>query len=134
MEYFQIILLLFFHLIADFFFQTRSMGRKKGKNIYWLISHVLVYTIVMTLCWELFLGFFAKTFSTMFLFAFITFSTHLITDYFTSKLSGYCYIKMLEDKKDAKKTDFYEWAFWLVIGFDQFIHATTLILTYKYLC
>jgi hypothetical protein len=111
------------------------MGRKKGKNIYWLTTHVLVYTMVMTLCWKLFFGFFERPLSTMFLFGAITFLTHWVTDYVTSKFSGYYYLKRLENEKsrNVKKTDFYEWAFWLVIGVDQFIHAFTLILTYKYL-
>lgn len=121
------------HFIADFMFQTRNMGRKKSKNIYWLISHIIVYTFITTILWALFLGLFEQSLSTLLLFVLITFSTHFFTDYFTSKLSGLCYLRMLDKTNDVKKRNLYEWAFWSTIGFDQLIHNLTLILTYIYL-
>jgi fatty acid desaturase len=109
------------------------MGRKKGKNIYWLVSHVIVYTFVTAILWALFLGLFEQSLITLLLFVLITFSTHFFTDYFTSKLSGLCYLRMLDKTNDVKKRNLYEWAFWSTIGFDQLIHNLTLILTYIYL-
>lgn len=92
--------------------------------------HVLVYVLATTLGWELFLGFIAIPLSTILLFGTVTFVTHWITDFITSRISTYCYLKMSDEKE---KGDFWEFAFWSTIGFDQFIHALTLILTYKFL-
>jgi hypothetical protein len=132
MDYTHLILILFIHFVADFIFQTRTMGRKKSTNIYWLTTHVLAYSIATIMGWSLFLGFENFGIKTLLYIFVATFITHWITDYFTSKLSGYCYLKSLEHK-ESRKGDFWEWFFWGVIGFDQFIHGLTLVLTYKYL-
>lgn len=91
---------------------------------------------------------------TLILFFLITFLTHWVTDFITSKMSGYCYLKMIEEKKlqdemcenampgsdeiyyngegDRTKERRWEYGFWTAIGFDQLIHAFTLIATYNY--
>lgn len=50
-------------------------------------------------------------------FAGITFITHTITDYFTSKINAYLWANKMEH------------TFWSSIGFDQFLHHLQLILT-----
>jgi len=51
----------------------------------------------------------------------ITFLTHWFTDLFTSRWTS-----KLWEKKDVHN-------FFVVIGLDQLIHATTLLITYNYL-
>jgi hypothetical protein len=114
--------------MADFIFQTRNMGRNKGKNVYWLITHVLIYTIVTILGWWLLLGF-----VNFLILGALMFSTHFITDFITSKISGYCYRKSVELKHSNYKSAKWEWRFWSTIGFDQLIHSITLILIYNYI-
>jgi hypothetical protein len=126
---YNIIIVLLVHFFADFIFQSRTMAKNKSKSIYWLTMHVLTYTAATVLGWELFLGLFKIPIDVIFKVLELTFVTHLLTDFVTSKASGYCYIKMI-DKEN--KSDFWEFAFWTVIGLDQFIHGLTLILTYKF--
>lgn len=86
---------------------------------------------------------------------------HFGTDWLTSRASGYCYLKMTEHKNqkeyyeqeladregeedltieqvqkdinyELKKEHMWQYHFWSVIGFDQFLHATALISTYFY--
>jgi len=113
----NVLLILLIHTVADFFFQSRKMAENKGKSVYWLSVHVLIYSVVTTLGWLLF------TTSPTVLFAVIniTVVTHWCTDFVTSRLSGYFYLK----------DNLY--GFFSTIGVDQLIHATTLLLTYKYL-
>jgi hypothetical protein len=113
----NLILVFFFHFLADFIFQTREMADNKGKSIYWLTRHVFVYSLVMITIWPFF-GIDAKTLGLIFI---VSFTTHWITDFITSKITGYFYLK-----NNMR-------AFFSTIGFDQFIHATTLTLTYNYL-
>jgi hypothetical protein len=110
------IIIQFIHFIADFLFQTREMATNKSSSIKWLSLHVLVYSFITTIFW---IGFTADLQTLVSIFI-VTFMTHWPTDYCTSKLTTYFY---------GKNNLF---AFFSVIGFDQFIHTTTLILTYNY--
>lgn len=110
------IIIQFIHFIADFLCQTRTMANNKSKSIKWLSIHVFVYTTVTTLSWT----YFSTDIWILFQVWLITFISHWCTDFCTSKLTTYFY---------SKNNLF---AFFSVIGFDQFIHATTLILTYNY--
>jgi len=51
----------------------------------------------------------------------ITFITHWVTDYFTSKWTS----RLWEEKQVHN--------FFVVIGLDQLIHATSLLITFNYL-
>lgn len=129
---YAIILLLFLHFVSDFVLQSRDMGRKKGKNLYWLTTHVFVYSLSFTFFWFLLTKPLNSPYSEAIMFFSLVFSTHWIADYFTSKLSGSFYLKMNESKI-VKTKNFYEWLFWLIIGIDQFIHITSLILITEYI-
>ncbi len=108
--------------MADFLCQTREMATNKSKSLYWLSNHVFVYSTVTALGWLLLLGLpvYDGDKEIVFTFTGLTFITHWITDAITSRLTTYFY-----NKKE------YFW-FFGVIGLDQFIHAVTLLLTYKY--
>jgi hypothetical protein len=105
-----LILILFAHWVADFIGQTHWMATNKSKNWTALTSHVAVYTSIMTLfmafalpgpAWVAFIG--------------ITFFTHFITDAITSRITSWLWAK----------GDIHN--FFVVVGFDQLIHYTTLI-------
>lgn len=150
-----IIYILFIHFIADFLCQSRKMGLNKGKSIKWLSYHVLVYTLVTMFGWGIYFGI-----PNVLLFFTLTFVTHFVTDYITSKASGYAYLKMVDYKlkrekyekhvnmegrynddtkniyeREQKDTEtlehIWQYRFWGVIGFDQLIHSITLLLTYN---
>lgn len=93
------------------------MANNKAKSIKWLSLHVLTYSLLTAMGWAAF----TLNPWTLFLVFVITFVTHWSTDFVTSKITGYFYLKQ-------------EWRkFFDTIGFDQLIHATTLLLTYNYL-
>lgn len=111
-----LLLILFIHWVADFVCQSHEMSIKKSKSNWWLSYHVSVYTLVTFLSYLLLFGH-----VNMIQVAGITFITHWITDYFTSRWTSKLYAK----------GDIHN--FFVVVGLDQFIHYATLLLTYKYL-
>lgn len=100
-----LIFIILLHWLADFVFQTDEMAQNKSKSFYWLTTHVFTYSLF-------FCGFGWK-------FVLITFVCHWITDFVTSKISSYCW---LHEKRHN---------FFVVIGFDQFLHIAQLLLTYE---
>ena len=113
--------ILFTHWVADFIVQTDWQAKNKSTNNRALFFHVLTYSSTMTL--SLFLLDFdwlekAQYTLNCWLFLFITFGAHFITDYFTSRLNTYLYSK-----------NQIHW-FFVSIGFDQILHYVQLIFTY----
>jgi membrane-bound metal-dependent hydrolase YbcI (DUF457 family) len=99
--------LVWIHFVADFLLQTDKMATNKSKSNKWLGIHCLVYsTPFLVFGWR---------------FALVTLCLHLVTDYFTSRGTSYLW-----------KREMRHW-FFSLIGFDQAIHLTTLILTYHFL-
>lgn len=132
-----LIILLFVHLMGDFFFQSDWMATNKSKDWLALGYHASIYS----LCFIMF-GFW---------FYVVTFVTHFITDAITSRITSKLWFIDLkpfktrvwwnkEKKGDPQhfdyvanvKGDLRHW-FFVVIGIDQFIHACTLALTYNFL-
>jgi hypothetical protein len=100
------ILIVWFHFITDFIFQTDQMAINKSSSIKWLFYHICTYTpIFFWFGWK---------------FALINGFCHFITDFFTSKAASWLW-----------KHEERHW-FFIVIGFDQTIHITTLYLTAKW--
>lgn len=112
----QLVAILFVHYIADFLCQTDWMGNNKSKELLPLLVHVTLYSAVFFIIGILFYPF-------DYTLAFCTFTViaHFLTDFITSKLSHSMYLQ--------KRFRF----FFNIIGFDQFLHAAQLILTYKFL-
>jgi len=106
-----IIIVFFLHFIADFGLQTRKMAENKSHSIKYLTLHVITYCIPFLL---LSVGF-GWTMEFLWFMVWL-FGTHWITDFITSKFTAYFW-------KHKKIKDFF-----LMIGFDQFIHAVTLLL------
>jgi len=118
----SVVLIFLFHWVSDFLCQTHEMSLKKSKSIWWLSYHVVVYSAVTTIGWSVFFGNTMENYLiTIPLIFGITFVTHWVTDYFTSKWTSRLWA-------EEKVHDFF-----VVIGLDQLIHATTLLITYNYL-
>ena len=99
------------------------MATKKSSSNYYLTLHVTIYSVTTVTFW-LWLTLVNGTGMTLFSFfnvLIVTFITHWLTDYTTSRYTTKLYL--------AKK----EKEFFNVIGFDQWIHAVTLFLTYNYI-
>lgn len=116
-----IIFILFVHWLADFVGQTDSMAQNKSKSNKWLTIHAGIYTIVSLLGLTPLFVLNMLSWASFSHFIVIVFITHWITDYFTSRLNS----KLWTDKKVHQ--------FFTSIGFDQFLHFTQLLLTYKLL-
>lgn len=118
-----IIGILFFHWIFDFVFQTHEEAIKKSKDLKYLLSHTFKYA----LCWFIPILIYRSWFEAVnepiygfeiLWFIPITFVFHTITDYITSKFSA----------KLWEKNSIHD--FFVLIGFDQFLHFMQLLLTY----
>jgi len=101
----NILMLIWLHFIADFILQSNKMAINKSTSVKWLLTHVIIYTIPF-----FWFGLF---------FAILNGIAHFITDYFTSKATSYLW------KKNQR-----HW-FFVIIGFDQAIHLSTLLITYQ---
>jgi uncharacterized membrane protein YedE/YeeE len=117
----DVILILFIHFVADFLLQSREMATNKSKSLYWLSAHVIVYSVITGIGWSIFINPPSFGFDPFLFIVGLTFITHWVTDFCTSKLTTYFYTK-------EKYFEFFG-----VIGLDQLIHTITLLLTYQYL-
>ena len=103
-DIYTVILILFAHFIADFICQTDKIAINKSDSLGYLSLHALMYSMLF-LIW----GFY---------FFLATFILHWIVDFFSSKLTTRLF-----------KAGERHW-FFVVIGFDQFVHVTGLFITY----
>ena len=99
----NIIIVIWLHFIADFIFQIDKMALNKSSSNKWLSYHVLTYSIP-------FLYFGYK-------YAVLNAVLHFIVDYISSRCTKYYWQKQNRHM------------FFLIIGLDQAIHMTCLILT-----
>lgn len=122
--------ILFIHFIADFAIQTDWQAKNKSKNNWALFKHVFTYSATFAAAILVMFSIFvfnhnnflaAKWFEGGALFVGVTFATHFITDYFTSRLNT----KLWEA---GRVHDFF-----CSIGFDQFLHNATLFLTFYWI-
>lgn len=92
------------HFIADFLLQTDKMAVNKSKSFSWLTVHVAVYSgVLCAFCgpW----------------YALVNGVAHYLTDAVTSRVTSYLW------KRSER-----HW-FFVVIGLDQALHLTVLVLT-----
>jgi len=113
------IAILFIHWVGDYLLQTNEIAAKKSKSIRWLTLHVLLYTIALLI------GVFILTYvgvislTNILLFVGVNGALHWITDLITSRIGH----------RIAHKPRPY----YLLIGFDQFLHAAALLSTLQWL-
>lgn len=127
--------ILVIHTIADFLLQTEEMAVNKSKSNGALLSHVMAYSFTWflgsaPLFWsDCDISFLGKCVDTPKIFAFvgITFVSHFITDYISSRIS----------KNKFEKKEYYtgipNFGAFTVIQIDQLAHYAQLFLTYYYL-
>jgi len=112
-----LISILVIHWLADFALQTHDQASQKSTNTTMLLKHVLTYSFVWI--WGAWL--LVDTPEKIVLFVMITFISHIITDFWTSK-----FVKVCFDNQDYHNG-------FVVIGADQILHYVQLFLTYKLL-
>jgi hypothetical protein len=107
MEIKILIILVWVHFLGDFIAQTNDMAIKKSHSNKWLLIHVGVYMVPMLIFGPVF--------------ALVNGAAHLVTDYITSRLGSH--YRSIDNQR----------AFFIVLGSDQAIHLSTLLLTYPIL-
>jgi hypothetical protein len=109
----NIIAILFVHWIGDFVLQSDWQAKNKSKNNAALIAHVSSYTIALLVYGLLFLPV-----ELAYPWALINGFLHLCVDYVTSRINTHLWSK-------GRVHDFF-----VSVGFDQFLHIATLLLTF----
>jgi hypothetical protein len=101
----KLILVVWLHFLADFILQTDKVAVNKSSSFWWLTVHAAVYSLPFFLIgWH---------------YALINAGLHWCVDAVTSRIAKYFFTHNQR-----------HW-FFVVIGCDQAIHATCLILTLK---
>lgn len=123
-----VLAVIFVHWVADFVFQTDKQAKGKSKNWGDLLSHTATYSFIWLSFWGFMAifsysrnGEFSQWKELCIYFVLITFITHTITDYFTSRLNS-----KLWAKGDVHN-------FFVSVGFDQVLHYVQLFLTLYFL-
>lgn len=128
------IYLFFLHFLADFVFQSREMAEKKSSDFKYLFNHVLIQITVM------FFGLMlvpSLSYGKMYQIAFFNAMIHGLIDWNIWKLYKFVVKYRLdrhyEDDEEAKAFAAANWEYWkdkdfyITIGFDQFLHFTTIL-------
>lgn len=111
-DFYTLFFILILHFIGDFKLQTDEQAKKKSTSNRFLFYHVITYSLLFFI----FMWILSRSFKFALLYFVITFITHFITDYITSRS-----VKKYYEKNDTHTMFF-------IIGLDQLIHYTTLIL------
>jgi hypothetical protein len=107
MEYLILICIIWLHFFADFFLQSDKVALNKSTKIQYLLLHCFIYYIPFLL-----IGLNYAILNTV---------LHFGVDYFSSKATSYLWQK---EKR--------HW-FFVVIGLDQAMHMTCLIVTMEFM-
>ncbi len=150
---FQIpVLLLVAHFIADFIAQSDWMATNKSKRWDALAIHCGVYALLVAIVanWRFFVGEGTLGTTPLAQWFLLTFVTHFVTDAITSRVTSALWFFKREDGiwtqaeyalpkhgrtivNPFSPIDGYRHWFFVMIGFDQLIHAYTLALTFRFL-
>jgi hypothetical protein len=101
-----LLLIIWIHFVADFLLQNDKMAINKSSSSYWLTIHSLIYSVPFII-----FGFKSVV---------VIFVSHWFVDFFTSRWTTKLWLKQKR-----------HW-FFAVIGLDQAVHLTFLILIIKY--
>jgi len=118
-----VFLVLITHWFADFVLQTDKQAKGKSNNWRDLLAHTSTYSSVWLLVSCILFGLMSGGHTTNWyvlnsiMFTLITFISHTVTDYFTSRLNS-----RLWAKGDVHN-------FFVSVGFDQVLHYVQLFLT-----
>lgn len=116
-----IFLILITHWIADFVLQTDEDAKGKSTSMRHLLSHTITYSLFFGIVISGFclLGGFPLTLALAF--TSITFVTHTVTDYITSRWNT----KLYQGNNIH--------GFFVSVGYDQLLHYFQLFITFQYL-
>ena len=117
----KILVILTIHWIADFLCQNRWMAMNKSKAWIPLIAHTGTYTAVTIAGWMLTGITWGVPYVKVAQMVIITFTTHTIIDYFTSRVQASYW-------RQEKYMQFFT-----SIGFDQLLHYIQLFVMYYFL-
>lgn len=106
----KIIILLFWHWMIDFGIQSKKQKQNKSSDIWYLLQHAVEYAFLIGICTSVMFSI-----KIGIIFYFSQFILHGLTDFITSK-----YTKQLWKSEKLN-------SFFILIGFDQWIHQATLI-------
>lgn len=108
----MIYVIIWAHFICDFILQSDSMAQGKSSSNAWLFKHIAMYTgaLFLILVWT-------HSIAGVLLYCLVNGVAHAGTDYVTSRIT-----KRLWAEKRVHD-------FFVVIGFDQAVHMTTLVVT-----
>lgn len=123
-----ILFIMFTHWVADFVLQSQEMSAYKSSSIYWLSTHASSYAVSMMFMWVIFTLFSHYGYINgpelpgiwlFFQVLFLIFISHGLIDCITSRIT-----KKLWNKNKLHN-------FFVVIGFDQWLHLVQLLIIYK---
>ena len=130
-----VILVFWIHWFADFIMQDEEWAVTKSYDNHNLLLHTYTYSGMWFIAGLIYSfpafwselnsqDYFELMIKFVFVFPLITFITHTITDYFTSKETS----KLYKNKKFGSSIP--NLGFFSMIGFDQCLHYTQLFVTY----
>jgi hypothetical protein len=105
-----LLVIFFSHWVGDYLFQTTPMALRKGTSLYWLSLHVLVYTGTILVFSAFVLGGMSAL-----KFGMMSGALHWIVDFFTSRIAP----RVIHRPR----------VYYPLIGFDQFLHIASLLIT-----
>lgn len=129
--YFGIVLLV--HFVADFMLQSHWQAQNKSKRNDALFGHVAVWTACLTAAAVLWFGFTfgAKGVVVGMVFGLGNGVLHFVTDWSTSRWSASYFKEALPLTYNNDPRASQHWHdFFVVIGFDQYVHQLTLGITF----
>jgi len=126
MGIYDILLIIWAHFVADFMLQNDKMAQNKSTSNIWLTNHIMVYSAAMLGIMAPFVYFMDSATShiqLLWLLVWVTINgaLHWITDWCSSRATSY-----LWQKGDRHN-------FFVVIGADQAIHLSTMVVTWEWL-
>jgi len=126
MGIYDILLIIWAHFVADFMLQNDKMAQNKSTSNIWLTNHIIVYSAAMLGIMAPFVYFMDSATSHiqllwLLVWVAINGALHWITDWCSSRATSY-----LWQKGDRHN-------FFVVIGADQAIHLSTMVVTWEWL-
>lgn len=140
----MLVYLMVLHFIADFLLQSREMGKKKSSELSWLLKHLSIQAGVFFCGLMLLSSSSLQWFQVMQWIELVVLNTliHGVIDWNiwkAYKASAYFRIKKNPQHELITQDKINPWKYWedhwfySTIGFDQLLHASTIVLLYKVL-
>lgn len=111
------------HYIFDFIAQDEKWAKQKSNSLKYLLYHTTTYS----LCWLTLIFFYEDTPLKVLLFVSVTFVSHTLTDFMTSKIVK----KKFDSGHYGSKIP--NIGAFSIIGFDQWLHYAQLGLTFTHI-